>query len=517
MRIHIINPAADFPSYHTADVFAAWGLGGRTTVADLSTATLAAFVPPGWDIRLTDEALTPLPEHPAAWDKDGDESADIVAITGKVSQRNRMLQLADRYRALGRRVVIGGSYASLSPDDVRPHADVLVTGEIEDIAEELFADLAAGRPRDRYEGTRPDLRRSPVPRWDLYPNDRANLGAIQTSRGCPFQCDFCDVIQYLGRKQRHKDPEQVVAELEVLYRHGYRRVFLADDNFTVYRNRAHDMLAALRRWNEAHADAPVRFMTQVSIDLARDADLMAACKAAGLDSVFIGIETINEDSLRQAGKRQNLYQSTADSLAAILSQGIAVSGGIIVGFDADGPDIFERLADFIHDQAVPVLSVGALVAPPGTPLHDRLAAEGRLIGADWQSAASPFTTNIRPARMSRRDLLDGLSRLCDDIYSPAAYSRRIVNFLAAYGGGGAASASVPHPVPLPPLLRSVLKRLSGLGAAEKRMILGALSAAQWRPDAQAEVVEALVRYAQIRHMLSAAAGQPAADPLAATG
>ncbi|MBK1842327.1 radical SAM protein [Azospirillum sp. YIM B02556] len=507
MRIHIINPAADFPSYHTADVFAAWDLGGRTTVADLSTTTLAAFVPPNWHIRLTDEAITPLPDHPAA------EDADIVAITGKVSQRNRMLRLADRYRALGRRVVIGGSYASLSPEDVRPHADVLVTGEIEDIAAELFADLAAGKPRDHYQGTRPDLRRSPLPRWDLYPNQGANLGAIQTSRGCPFQCDFCDVIQYLGRKQRHKDPDQVVAELEVLHRHGYRRVFLADDNFTVYRNRAHDMLAALRRWNEAHADAPMRFMTQVSIDLARDADLMAACKAAGLDSVFIGIETINEESLRQAGKRQNLYQSTSDALAAILSHGIAVSGGIIVGFDADGPDIFDRLAGFIHESPVPVLSVGALVAPPGTPLHDRLAAEGRLADASPQSAASPFDTNIRPARMSRRQLLDGLARLCDDIYSPAAYGRRIATFLTAYGGPAAGRAAAPQPVPLPPLLRGVLKRLSGFGPAEKRMILEGLTAARWRPDAQLEVVEALARYAQIRHMLSSARSlTPSARP-----
>lgn len=499
MRIHIINPAADFPGYHTADFFAAWGLGGRSSVADLSTTTLAAFVPPNWDIRLTDEAITPLPDRPAT------EDADIVAITGKSSQRNRMLQLADRYRAMGRRVVIGGSYASLSPEDVRPHADVLVTGEIEDIAADLFADLAAGRPRDRYDGTRPDLRRSPLPRWDLYPNESANMGAIQTSRGCPFQCDFCDVIQYLGRKQRHKDPDQVIAELDVLHRHGYRSVFLADDNFTVYRSRAHDMLTALRRWNEAHADAPMRFMTQVSIDLARDADLMAACKAAGLDNVFIGIETINEDSLRQSGKLQNLYQSTSDALATILSHGIAVSGGIIVGFDADGPDIFDRLAGFIEDCPVPVLSVGALVAPPGTPLHDRLAAEGRLAGDDAQSAANPFTTNIHPARMSRRDLLDGLARLCADIYSPAAYGRRIAKFLDAYGGANR-PAQAPQPIPLSPLLRSVLKRLSGFGPAEKQMILDAMTAARFRPDAQVEVMGTLGRYAQIRHMLGATAG-----------
>lgn len=493
MKIHIVNPAVDQPGYHSAEVYAAWGLEGRTTVADLATATVAAFVPEGWDIRLTDETIAPLdPGEP--------DDCDIVAITGKVSQRNRMFALADLYRRRGTLVVIGGSYASLSPDDVRAHADVLVTGEIEDIAAGLFADLAAGSWRDRYEGGRPDLRSSPVPRWDLYPNHGANLGALQTSRGCPFQCDFCDVIQYLGRRQRHKDPEQVIAELEVLHRHGYRRILLADDNFTAYRRHAHAVLAALRAWNETHADDPVTFMTQVSVDLARDPELMTACKAAGLDTVFIGIETVNEDSLRESGKRQNLYQGAADALATILSHGIAVYAGLIVGFDADRPDIFGRMAAFLRDAPLPMLSLGALVAPNGTPLHDRLKAEGRLLGADWQSAASPFATNIRPAGMTQEQLIDGVSRLCAEAYAPAAFERRMMNFLAAYGAPNARPVT-PTVVPLPPAERTLLKRLSGLGEAEKRMILRVLGAATTRPDAQQPVVEFLSRYAQVRHML----------------
>ncbi|WP_449235533.1 radical SAM protein [Azospirillum doebereinerae] len=514
MKIHIINPAVDRPSYHSAEVYAAWGLEGRTSVADLATATVAAFVPQGWDIRLTDETITPI-------DPEADvDDCDVVAITGKVSQRARMFALAEAYRRRGALVVIGGPYASLSPDDVRPHADVLVTGEIEDIAAGLFADLAAGTWRDRYEGGRPDLRGSPVPRWDLYPNHGANLGALQTSRGCPFQCDFCDVIQYLGRRQRHKDPDQVIAELEVLYRHGYRRILLADDNFTAYRRHAHAVLAALRVWNEAHAADPVQFMTQVSVDLARDPELMAACKAARLDTVFIGIETVNEDSLRDSGKRQNLHQGASDALAIILSHGIAVYAGIIVGFDADKPDIFARLADFFHDSPVPMLSIGALVAPNGTPLHDRMKAEGRLTGEDWQSAASPFATNIRPIGMSQRELLVGVSRLCAEVYAPAAFERRMMNFLAAYNGPSA-QPRAPSLVPLPASERALVKRLSGLGEAEKGMILRILGAAMARPDAQGPVVEFLSRYAQVRHMLGAvpsgvaALRQPAARRMAA--
>ena len=496
MRIHIINPLADAPSYHSAEVYAAWGGARRTTTADLATVTLAAFVPPDWEIRLTDEAIEPL-------GPDGDlgDECDIVAITGKVSQRKRMIALANAYRQRGKLVLMGGPYASLSPDDLRPHADILVTGEIEDIAAGLFADLASGRWQDRYVGTRPDLRNSPIPRWDLYPYHGAIMGTLQTSRGCPFTCDFCDVIQYLGRHQRHKAPEQVIAELEVLYRHGYRRIFLADDNFTVYRRHAHAVLAAFQAWNEAHRDDPVWFMAQVSIDLARDPELMAACKAAGLDAVFIGIETVNEDSLRAAGKRQNLYHSADEALKLILAHGIMVHAGIIVGFDADGPDIFERLGEFFALAPLPLIYIGVLVAPPGTPLHARLAAEGRLTGDGSESAANPFTTNIIPARMSRQSLLDGVENLCRTAYAPDAFAQRLNNFLAAFGGTAVAPAKAPIPVYIPHEERELFKRLSGLGREEKLMLMSILGAATWRPDAQIAIVGFLSRYAQVCHML----------------
>src|SRR5262249_45882554 len=149
-------------------------------------------------------------------------------------------------RRRGVKVIIGGPYASLSPDVLRPHCDILVIGEMEEIAEELFADLRNGYAKEEYVGARPDLGRSPLPRWDLYPNDRAIMGTVQTSRGCPFDCDFCDVIQYLGQKQRHKSTAQVLGELDVVYRFGYRQIFLADDNFTIHRSRTKELLVALR-------------------------------------------------------------------------------------------------------------------------------------------------------------------------------------------------------------------------------------------------------------------------------
>lgn len=295
--IYLINPRNDFPTYFGAEVFEAWGLGRATSVADPSITTVAAMVPDDFRVEVCDEHLSPV---------DFDTGAEIVALTGKVSQWGRMRAIAREFRARGKTVVIGGPYASLCPEVVGEHCDVLVRGEAEEIAAELFADLREGRARSEYVGTRPSLDLTPVPRWDLYPNERAEWGNVQTSRGCPFQCEFCDVIPYLGRNQRHKSIANVLRELDVLYRHGYRRVFLADDNLTASRKRAKELLDAMRNWNDRQTDGRVFFATQVSIDVATDDEMLALCSAAGLGSVFIGIETPNEESLRLSRKRQNV-------------------------------------------------------------------------------------------------------------------------------------------------------------------------------------------------------------------
>jgi radical SAM superfamily enzyme YgiQ (UPF0313 family) len=205
--LYLINPLADFPSYFSAEVFGAWGFAPATSMADLAIATVAALAPSDFVVRLCDENISPI---------DFGVDADFIGITGKVSQWGRMRSIAAEFRRRGKTVIIGGPYASLSPDAVRPHCDVLVRGEIEDIAAQFFADLRSGSWRTEYVGTKVDLRNSPIPRWDLYPNDRAVMGTIQTSRGCPFECEFCDVIEYVGRKQRHKPVDLVLRELDAL-------------------------------------------------------------------------------------------------------------------------------------------------------------------------------------------------------------------------------------------------------------------------------------------------------------
>jgi radical SAM superfamily enzyme YgiQ (UPF0313 family) len=221
--------------------------------------------------------------------------------------------------------VIGGSYASLNPDDVRPHCDILVVGEVEEIAPQIFDDIASERWRDEYVGGKVDLSMWPVPRWNLCTRDRAVSGAIQTSRGCPFECEFCDVIQYVGRKQPHKQIDQVLRELDLLYEQGYRDVFLADDNFTVYRKRAKELLSALRDWNRAAKHGRVAFSTHVSIDVGRDGELLDLAVEVGLKIVFIGIETPNEDSLRETKKRRNRNRSSIECCAICTGNAVSCS------------------------------------------------------------------------------------------------------------------------------------------------------------------------------------------------
>jgi radical SAM superfamily enzyme YgiQ (UPF0313 family) len=505
--IYIINPASTAPGYHTAEAFAD-AQGGWTQVADLSVVTLAAFVPSDWTVRLVDEAISPA---------DLTFGADFVAITGKVSQRKRMIELAAEFRRRGRIVMIGGSFASLNPEEMQPHADILVTGEIEQLAPKLFSDLARGDWSARYDGGQADLTGSPIPRWDLYPTHRAVLGALQTTRGCPFNCEFCDVIQYQGRKQRHKTLDQVVAELAELYAYGFRDVFIVDDNFTVHRRWARQVLDALTQWNDEHATDPVRFLTQASLDVARDADLLARCRAAGLRTLFVGVETVNEESLKETGKRQNLLMPMAEAVARIVENGIAVEAGVIIGFDHDGPDIFERLFDFFQASPLPFLSIGVLTAPAKTDLYKRLVREGRIIGDVWQtSAGSPFETNICPAGMDRDALLQGTRKLAIELYRPELFEKRMLNLIERYGEAGSDIASrSPRDAAGRRRAFDMLRRISARGTREAAMVNNVLRQASQKPAVLAAVLHFLVRYEQARYVLDYVGAPASAEVLSA--
>ncbi|TDV39496.1 uncharacterized protein DUF4070 [Paraburkholderia caballeronis] len=495
-RLYLINPRSVLPGYFGTEVFDAWGFAPAVGIADLATATVAALAPDDWSVTICDEHLEPV---------DFECDTDFVGITGKVTQAPRLIAIAAEFRRRGKTVIVGGPYASLAPQMLRDHADILVCGELEALAATLFADLESGTWQAEYHATKPDLADSPQPRWDLYPNDRALIGCVQTSRGCPFECEFCDVIAYLGRHQRHKPIEHVLAELDALYALGYRSVFLADDNFTVYRRRARELLIALRDWNRRQARGPLVFGTQVSIDVARDPELVALCADAGIEWVFVGLETPNEASLKECHKAQNVGVDLLAQVDVLLAHGIAVSGGMIVGFDHDGPDIFARQYAFAMASPIPVFSLGALVAPIATGLHRRLRDAGRLIEGPAEIAGAPWDTNIVPMRMTRSELLDGLRLLCNGIYRPAEFGERVLTMIARLAPHPLHAAihaqHVPRAVDTDAMV--VVKRLAKLGDDEAQMVKAVLRAMARRPHTGRAAMTALLRYAQVRHMYEA--------------
>lgn len=418
MRLLLVNPRVPPSFWSMSDVGDLTGAVGM--MPSLALATVAALTPEGFDVRIHDEAAGPV---------DLDEPCDVVGLTGYVTQHHRIRELAQGFRARGRTVVIGGPHASLAPDRYRDVADVLVLGEAEEVWPEAAADLLAGRARDRYEGDRIDLTASPAPRNELLDTAGFYMGSVQTSRGCPFECEFCDVIVYLDRRQRHKTPEQVVAELADLYRRGVRDVFLCDDNLTAHRGRSARILDAVAEWNAAQ-DEPVRLITQVSIDIARDQDtpLLERAWRAGLRLAFVGLETSSPEALTEAKKHQNVRQDLVGDIHKVQRQGIQVQSGLVCGFDADDLTSFRRQFEFMQAAGTPNVAVTVLAAPEGTPLETRLRAAGRLDDDHAEGKvelAAGLWTNVLPLQMSREQVVEGAVWLMNALYTPEAFLERV--------------------------------------------------------------------------------------------
>ncbi len=502
--IYLINPKAAYPSYYNAEVFEASGLTPAVTVADLAVTTVAAMAPPDFEVEICEANIFPINyDHPA----------DYIGITGKNTQFKYMREIATEFRKRGKTVIIGGPFASLDPDAVRPFCDILVQGEMEDIAEGFFNDLRNDTWKDFYLGTQPDLRKSPLPRWDLYPNDSARIGAVQTSRGCPFECEFCDVIQYLGRKQRHKDPAQVIAELDVLYDLGYRAVFLSDDNLTVYRRRAKELLTALKEWNLSRTEGHMTFITQVSVDTALDEEILRLCAEAGVSNIFVGIETPNEESLRETKKRQNLDHAGGggtlmEKINKFTEYGILMMGGMIVGFDHDDKTIFDLQFRFAMQTPIPIFTLVALVAPAATPLYDRMKESGRLIKWDesGESMGTPWRTNIQPVLMSQDELLAGIKWLANNLYTPANFAQRIINFIDLHGKAldyiPYKDARQSQAMKRQAVMDSVrlVRQFAGLGPEEHKAWQRIVTALGKKPYLSVLVMGAIANYMQIRYM-----------------
>lgn len=394
----------------------------RSAFPPLGLLTVAAMLPASWPKRMIDLNVAPLTEKDMAW-------ADSVFVSAMAVQRESARNAIARCKKAGLRVVAGGP---LFTDEYNAFEDVdhFVLNEAELTLPSFVRDLKQAGPQRVYQTSEfADLSQTPPPLWHLIDMKRYAAMSIQFSRGCPFNCDFCNITALLGHRPRHKTAAQIITELDALYGLGWRgNIFFVDDNFISNKRYLKEkLLPALIKWQKNKNS--IRFNTEASVNLADDRSLMQMMIAAGFDSVFIGIETPAEEGLAECNKKQNKGRNLVESVRRIHQTGLQVQGGFIVGFDSDTPSIFQRQIDFIQKSGIVTAMVGLLNAPPGTRLYDRLKKEGRLAGL--VSCNTDGTTNIIP-RMDLKALSDGYKRIMGQIYSPKIYYERVRTFLKEY-------------------------------------------------------------------------------------
>jgi radical SAM superfamily enzyme YgiQ (UPF0313 family) len=395
--------------------------GKRAALPPLGLITLAALLPDDWQLRLIDLNVEELSDEAI-------EQADVVLVGGMHVQVDSMVEVLARARRLDRPTVVGGPAPTTAPEGYGA-ADVLFQGEAEGRTAELVAAIEAvvdggpggGQVVLMAPRTRPDLASSPVPRFDLLDLSAYGAMAIQCSRGCPFSCEFCDIVEIFGQVPRFKPPARVLAELDALRQAGWGAgVFVVDDNFIGNKRLARQLLAELGRW-QAERGHPFVLSTEASVNLAADEELMEAMVAAGFTALFLGIETPSLDALAGAGKSQNLRLDLAEAVRALSRRGLEVMGGFIVGFDSDRAEVFEAQRRFIEHSPIPLAMVGVLTALPGTALWRRLEREGRL--RDSQVSDQFGRPNFEPG-MDEGELLRGYSSLLGSLYSADAWYDR---------------------------------------------------------------------------------------------
>jgi radical SAM superfamily enzyme YgiQ (UPF0313 family) len=382
-------------------------------------ATVAALTPPGWDVTVLDENVGPV---------DWAAAADVVGVCGMAVQYPRQREIAARFRARGCHVVVGGSYASPCPEQYGGVADTAVAGEAEYTWPRFCADFRRGRPGRLYrEEGAVDLGDSPAPRYDLLKLGLYQSASVQFSRGCPFRCEFCDIIVTFGRRPRTKGLAQVGRELDALRARGVRSVFFVDDNLIGHQPRCRQLLGFLAGYQRRHG---YRFSlgAGASANLATQPELLAGLRRANFQWVFIGLETPGREALEGARKGQNARAGLPGSLRAVYAHGLDVYASFVVGFDADDPSVFDRQYRFIIESGVVVSSVGLLLALPRTPLYERLLREGRLrptAGEAHRLWDNLVATNVTPLRMTYDELLGGFRGLLRRVSEDAAIYRRV--------------------------------------------------------------------------------------------
>ena len=398
-------------------------LGRKALVPPLGLLTVAAMLPKDWDLKLVNLIFEEVTEDLWKW-------SEIVLISGMLAQKLDMLRLVREARARGKTVIAGGPYPTMAPQELtEAGAHFVFRGEAESGLEELWQRIAGHSSEPVVQAApQPDLTGGPIPRYDILGNLQNYVGmSIQTTRGCPYECEFCDVINLHGRKPRHKDPDQVIAELETLLQLGWRGlVFICDDNFIGSKPYTRELLARLQPWIQEKGE-PFGFLTQASVNLGQDREMIDLMTNANFGIVFLGIETPDEESLRNTRKFQNLKSSLVESVTNICKNGLSVLGSFVIGFDGEQPGADQRIIDFVNQTKMPMVVINTLEVAPGTALWKRLESENRLTGEQTEAElASGWYGFIpsRPMEQIEQEVLNARKQL----YDPAQYMRRCYEY-----------------------------------------------------------------------------------------
>ncbi len=422
MKILLVYP--QYPDTFWSFKYALKFISKKATLPPLGLLTVAAMLPAEWEKRLVDKNVEPLRDEDLLW-------ADYVFLSAMSIQRESAKKVISRCKALGVKVVAGGPLFTASHEEFGD-VDHFVLNEAEITLPPFVEDLKKGKAERLYTSSQwADVRTTPVPLWDLVKMKKYASMNIQYSRGCPFDCEFCNITVLYGRTPRTKDAERVIAELESLYAQGWKSgVFFVDDNFIGNKGKLKkEILPAVIEWMEKKKH-PFTLSTEASINLSDDEELMRMMVHAGFNTVFIGIESPNEESLAECGKMQNKNRDLTASVKKIQQFGLEVQAGFIVGFDSDPAAIFDRLIKFIQESGIVTAMVGLLNAPHGTKLYHRLQKEGRLLKAT-SGDNTDFSINFIP-RMNSDALISGYQKIVHTIYSPKHYYARVKRFLKEY-------------------------------------------------------------------------------------
>ncbi|MCX6899836.1 MAG: B12-binding domain-containing radical SAM protein [Verrucomicrobia bacterium] len=413
-RVLLVGPALPLSFWSFSETTRL--LGMKTLLPPLGLITVAALLPQEWDLRLVDLNVRPLTE--ADWDW-----AEMVMVSAMLCQKGGMLALIKEAKERGKPVVVGGPYPTSVPDDaLTAGCDFLIKGEGENAIPLFLKALAGGQTTGVFESTeKPDMSDSPVPRFDLLDPAAYTSMSVQTSRGCPFECEFCDVIALYGRKPRYKRPRQVIAELESIYKLGWRgEMFVADDNFIGNKEHARAILNELIPWSMDRRQ-PYSFITQTSVNLGQDKSMIDLMTEANFSHVFVGVESPDEDVLAMTHKRVNIVNPLVESLSNINRNGLTVIASFIIGFDGEKKGVGNRIKALVEAASIPVVMVNLLQAGPHTKLWDRLKKEGRLLHIP--AGVSEDKINFIPTR-PETEIMSEYCDLWDCLYDPVRFYER---------------------------------------------------------------------------------------------